>query len=627
MAFLDRLIALIYHLIRLVFTIGLFFVFVGRRRFISAFHNVRTRKRQGYFGTTILHWFYFFSDERCKGYGCNFWDQDVAAPTGIRIFWLRAPLSLLDKVRFSVLLGYRNLGYIDVFLEGLNVHIEKNTSLSSLAKLYLADFSLFVRSWSKEFDFDKKISDNPRLEDVFKWCKAIPRQSGSISLEYIESLIDGMEAQQKHWLFVFHFRLLLALEKKQFLLAYNYLGKIQKEKPLLMNYTKSALEAILEVKPQSHLAGRDYLLAKRIAVEKIPGAHVVAEYIEQVYSFSYTVIGLDNRKYNREKSFTSSNWKAATLREGTFVGYAANDILVNGVSPISKVAYDNVSDPRKSIFSRTRAFSDQQGNEVYGIKRVSKTIEEVILLPGIAENYFHFMLDSIGAYLLLPPDIVRGKKVMVGGIIGGFKKFHNEVFDMLGVEAPLLMRQSDGELGFRNAVWCQHTSPLNMPNLNALIKIEKLMCKNLKVDSVPTRKVFFLRLGLRRIEAAVMLQIKQLVGEQGFEIVDPSTLTIKAQIELMRETKILVVEGGAAAFNALYMREGGVVVIVTTQATQRDSFVPICYVRGLKLIYVMSEVGDIYFNPLHLWTSMAPKPAVASLNVAIIEAQKLAQII
>jgi capsular polysaccharide biosynthesis protein len=94
----------------------------------------------------------------------------------------------------------------------------------------------------------------------------------------------------------------------------------------------------------------------------------------------------------------------------------------------------------------------------------------------------------------------------------------------------------------------------NFPNFNeplTRLKREKLAPK---VSNIPFRRVYISRKLADKRKAHNELAVELLMRKHGFEIVHPENISLKAQIELMAKTQILVSLHGAALTNMLFMQ-------------------------------------------------------------------------
>jgi capsular polysaccharide biosynthesis protein len=94
----------------------------------------------------------------------------------------------------------------------------------------------------------------------------------------------------------------------------------------------------------------------------------------------------------------------------------------------------------------------------------------------------------------------------------------------------------------------------NFPNFNeppTRLTREKLAPK---VSNIPFRRVYISRKLADKRKAHNELAVELLMRKHGFEIVHPENISLKAKIELMAETQILVSLHGAALTNMLFMQ-------------------------------------------------------------------------
>ena len=75
----------------------------------------------------------------------------------------------------------------------------------------------------------------------------------------------------------------------------------------------------------------------------------------------------------------------------------------------------------------------------------------------------------------------------------------------------------------------------------------------------------FLRRGTKARTVKNQKVIEKLLSRRGFEVVDPSTLTLPEQRELFSSAEIVVGASGAVMTNYLFMRPGSAVIALTSR--------------------------------------------------------------
>lgn len=132
----------------------------------------------------------------------------------------------------------------------------------------------------------------------------------------------------------------------------------------------------------------------------------------------------------------------------------------------------------------------------------------------------------------------------------------------------------------------------NFPNFNE--PLTRLTREKLapKVSNIPFRRVYISRKLADKRKAHNELAVELLMRKHGFEIVYAENVSLKAQIELMAETQILVSLHGAALTSMLFMKEGQQVVELRNHGDSKTQ----CYFNlaaalGLRYFYTLNR-GD-----------------------------------
>ena len=147
------------------------------------------------------------------------------------------------------------------------------------------------------------------------------------------------------------------------------------------------------------------------------------------------------------------------VREGFVSAYLGAPLVTShGESFEGSTAYPFY--PGREIFSPL-FLGRANGYELY-VARTTGTIRNAVVLPGFADNYFHFLFDTIGALALIEPGLLDGRDFVL--FSHGLKSFHRDVFELLGIAKERLRTQTPGRyaVAAENVVVVDYPTPLTV---------------------------------------------------------------------------------------------------------------------------------------------------------------------
>lgn len=201
-------------------------------------------------------------------------------------------------------------------------------------------------------------------------------------------------------------------------------------------------------------------------------------------------------------------------------------------------------------------------------------------------NYFHWMTDCLPR-LWLGLQEGRSDKVI---LMESFKNlpYVTQSLDLLGIQ-PVYFKSGEN-LWVKNLVLTGRTA--NFTNFN--LPLTQLTREKLSVKSAvsPFRKVYVSRKLAPKRKVYNELEVELLVRKKGYEIIYMEKMSLKEQLTLMAETRILVSLHGAALTNMLFMQEGQTVVELRNQNDDKTN----CYFNlasalGIRYFYTLNK-GD-----------------------------------
>lgn len=536
----------------------------------------------------------FRSDPRGRGHGVTFLDNEKPPFTTFELLGEKG-LAWHDKL---MLIGALTLGWLGDFSDSIEFFQHRariSDYAGAISALFLADYCLFARSWEKEFYQDLLLHNSRRPAEQFgSWVDLLGTDLKAAEESYV-NLAMKLDAPKMRG---YYLKMLSALADGELAAAGVYLAKSRDLKGPSLPFTQGMID---------NWAGETYGVdqlqfckVSRKDPQSTHGTQILQP--EMVCTVPFFEVK-DGEVVSKSNSYRFPALYYAHLRTGVVSGQFANDVLTENLSSLKgSLLFNKPEDPRIRIFSAARAHADPQ-NELLALRPAKHTLSNVILLPGFSDNFFHFLFESVGSYLLLPPEVRAGRKVVLGSVMGEIKSFQRFLLEKAGVVDIETFHMSVGEFRFENAIWCSNPSWHTLPHPAVVKKFVEVMGGKFGMKECrPHRRIFFRRSGQRRLSPAIWKRLTPFCEKHNIEVFSPESMAIEDQVRLMSETQVLICETGAAASNAMYLPKGAVLIILSTQLGIKECFATLAHERDLKLIYVISGMADFFQNPMHIWT-------------------------
>jgi capsular polysaccharide biosynthesis protein len=201
-------------------------------------------------------------------------------------------------------------------------------------------------------------------------------------------------------------------------------------------------------------------------------------------------------------------------------------------------------------------------------------------------NYFHWMTDCLPRLWL---GLQEGKSDKVI-LMESFKNlpYVTQSLDLLEIQAVYF--KSGENLWVKNLVLTGRTS--NFANFN--LPLTHLTREKLAVKSASAafRKIYVSRNLASKRKVHNELEVELLVRRKGYEIIFMEKMSLKEQLNLMSETKIMVSLHGAALTNMLFMQGGQTVVELRNQNDDiTNCYFNLASALGIRYFYTLNK-GD-----------------------------------
>ena len=262
-------------------------------------------------------------------------------------------------------------------------------------------------------------------------------------------------------------------------------------------------------------------------------------------------------------------------------------------------------------------FLGQAGTRELYIEDPKGEFDNAVILPGISQNYFHFLFDALGAALLVDEADLENRELLF--FCERIRPFHLDLFQRMGIPENRVHAISVRSHG--TAVSLSDAIVPDYPNQEAVIhpEVARRLRKKLLRESFEPRKgkkVYLARSGARSFAERDRLALNQLLARFGFVTVDPGTMAVAEQVRLMRDAETIAVEAGAAASNLLFAPSGASVILISPAAGYYECFTPLCTEFGLDLNVALMP-GRVRPKYIHTWCNYEPELDIETVRRAI----------
>jgi hypothetical protein len=269
--------------------------------------------------------------------------------------------------------------------------------------------------------------------------------------------------------------------------------------------------------------------------------------------------------------------------------------------------------PGREIFSPL--FLGKAGDHELYVARTTSAIRNAVVLPGFADNYFHFLFDTVGALALVEPDLRHGRQFVM--FTQGLKRFHRDVFEAIGLRAEQVKTLRPGRYAVEaeNVVVVDYPTPLAVVHPQTLPFLRDSLVGGTG-EITPRKRIYLARAGTRSFDRDSQVQVRELLSRYGFTEVHAELLSVPEQIELLRDAEVVAVDGGAGAANLLFAPPGAKVILLASLIGYTDAWTPLCAAGGLDLHVVLSD-ARVHPKYLLTWSELHPRADAKTLEICL----------
>jgi capsular polysaccharide biosynthesis protein len=163
-----------------------------------------------------------------------------------------------------------------------------------------------------------------------------------------------------------------------------------------------------------------------------------------------------------------------------------------------------------------------------------------------SENYFHWLFEGLPRLAVLQASGVGYDSLIVPERLSAF---HRETLDVLGIPAESLTPFAGEHIQAEELVWVAPPAPIGRPTPHTIGWLRESLCDALP-PATRSRRIYLRRPGSRRVanERAVLRALHHLA----FEVIDPSVLSFREQVQLFASSDVAIGPHGAAFANGIF---------------------------------------------------------------------------
>jgi hypothetical protein len=286
--------------------------------------------------------------------------------------------------------------------------------------------------------------------------------------------------------------------------------------------------------------------------------------------------------------------------------------------------------PNHKMFNTHILENDNEKAVVFlgGQKRFPRhqhVFEPVIILGGSdRHDYFHSIFEALGSLALIEKENFLPDRLIV--LHYRAPPWLRELFLMLGVTNHFLIMEREGhdqrltsEYIFHDAIQLACPSRMTIPHPLAV----EFLNRRLRPAEATIKRgkyVHLARVGKRSLRAGKRQAFYEFLLSHGFEVVEPSSLSIAAQRDLLADAEIVSAEGGAALSNLIFCPEGCKVIMIAPTNHLYEVWSVVTKQLKQKLWVSLEEPAASYPNCYHLWSSLENKVDLATYRACFEEA-------
>ncbi|UIN32957.1 glycosyltransferase 61 family protein [Methylobacterium oryzae] len=237
---------------------------------------------------------------------------------------------------------------------------------------------------------------------------------------------------------------------------------------------------------------------------------------------------------------------------------------------------------------------------------------EAILLIGATFNYYHWLLETLPALMMLKSSPATAEATIY--LESALQPFQS---DSLRLALPSDDKISVLDHDVRN-YWfervhhVQNSSILMVPRPTSVLMMRSALSRHLPAPR-PGKRVYLSRRSAGSRQNQNEKALVRLLSRYSIAPVDTGRMSLTEQIEFFKDVELVVAPAGAALTNLIFCPSSTRVVIMTSGPHHFETFTAIAAAIGQRC-WVSMGSGTIRTNPYFVWTSFDLKVNIPSLS-------------
>jgi len=291
-----------------------------------------------------------------------------------------------------------------------------------------------------------------------------------------------------------------------------------------------------------------------------------------------------------------------------------------------KLAYDQflISDGPRMGRHRLKMFvrpilMTGDDHALVGLPRQEETLRSdrpIVPMPGAGFNYYHWIIDSLGAVSLL--DRAMGLEAVDFIMHRPLNAWQKELLDLVapGMRLHVLPGPTEQRV-LVNAFHLPTPARKNVPHPEAVRLLRARLSRHRKPRK--GKRVWIGRPGIRGRMTVNEAAIQDYLASRGFEVFDPTGRTVADQIAFLADVEVLATLGGAALTNLLFCPTETKVVLLSAAFHYHDTFTVLANIIGQQCWVALGH-SETRPNPYLIWAVFDQEVPLADVTVAVEQA-------
>jgi hypothetical protein len=282
--------------------------------------------------------------------------------------------------------------------------------------------------------------------------------------------------------------------------------------------------------------------------------------------------------------------------------YFLNNIEILPSGYIKNISYNLIKDFLKfTSLSRFKLLKKIYLIVMYFKKIFFTKYKQEILKDAIfihdrhSRNYFHWITD------VLPKTCVNQKyiKKSIFYLIPNFKtSFQKDSLKLMGIKKIYELKKNQS-VKIENLIYVSELYPSGNPSLDIFIKMRNSIMSNFSFTS-KKRKIYISRKKSSRRRMADEIEFEKRLSLCGFEIHCMEDYSLKKQIRICAEAKILVGLNGSGLTNLIWMKPGSKIIDIRPKNDDTlNPFFSISQLLNINYYYYLCSTKSILKNSTH----------------------------